>query len=105
MFCNANAELSQTHQSYIELSYLKNPFLMEYDWKHVKQTCWIMFVLLTMVQVALKRQQAAEDAIALGLRAVTTGEPRVALPQGPIVGRPHMTLALTAWDRLMQKSN
>ena len=36
--------------------------------------------------MALKRQQAAEDAIALGLRAVATGDHRVALPQGPIVG-------------------
>ena len=39
-----------------------------------------------VTQVALKRQQAAEDAIALGLRAVATGDHRVALPQGPIVG-------------------
>ena len=37
-------------------------------------------------QVALKRQQAAEDAIALGLRAVTTGDHRGGLPQGPIIG-------------------
>ena len=39
-------------------------------------------------QVALKRQQAAEDAIAIGLRAVATGEPGAGLPQGPIVGLP-----------------
>ena len=41
-------------------------------------------------QVALKRQQAAEDAIALGLRAVATGDHRSALPQGPIVGLVHL---------------
>ena len=40
-------------------------------------------------QVALKRQQAAEDAIALNMRAVTTGEEGPFLPQGPIVGLPH----------------
>jgi hypothetical protein len=39
-------------------------------------------------QVALKRQQAAEDAIALGLRAVSGGELRCSLPQGPILGLP-----------------
>jgi DM DNA binding domain len=39
-------------------------------------------------QVALKRQQAAEDAIALGLRAVSGGEIRCSLPQGPILGLP-----------------
>jgi hypothetical protein len=38
-------------------------------------------------QVALKRQQAAEDAIALGLRAVTASG-RCNLPQGPIMGLP-----------------
>ena len=38
-------------------------------------------------QVALKRQQAAEDAIALGLRAVGSGG-RCNLPQGPILGLP-----------------
>ncbi|XP_049954979.1 doublesex- and mab-3-related transcription factor A2-like [Schistocerca serialis cubense] len=37
-------------------------------------------------QVALKRQQAAEDAIALGLVAVTTGAEYGFLPQGPIFG-------------------
>ncbi|XP_050436429.1 doublesex- and mab-3-related transcription factor A2-like isoform X4 [Adelges cooleyi] len=37
-------------------------------------------------QVALKRQQAAEDAIALGLASVTTGTKYGCLPQGPIFG-------------------
>ena len=40
-------------------------------------------------QVALKRQQAAEDAMVLNMRAVTTGEEGPYLPQGPIVGLPH----------------
>jgi len=37
-------------------------------------------------QVALKRQQAAEDAIALGIRVMATGEQRHFLPAGPILG-------------------
>ncbi|KAJ9601171.1 hypothetical protein L9F63_000691, partial [Diploptera punctata] len=37
-------------------------------------------------QVALKRQQAAEDAIALGLTAVATGTQYGYLPPGPIFG-------------------
>src|SRR5690606_32634495 len=38
-------------------------------------------------QVALKRRQAAEDAIAIGLRAMATGAPVTGyLPQGPIFG-------------------
>ncbi|KAJ6225467.1 hypothetical protein RDWZM_004012 [Blomia tropicalis] len=38
-------------------------------------------------QVALKRRQAAEDAIAIGLRAMATGAPVTTyLPQGPIFG-------------------
>ncbi|KAJ1522088.1 hypothetical protein ONE63_002399 [Megalurothrips usitatus] len=37
-------------------------------------------------QVALKRQQAAEDAIALGLAAVATGTQYGFLPPGPIFG-------------------
>ncbi|CAG0914099.1 unnamed protein product [Notodromas monacha] len=37
-------------------------------------------------QVALKRQQAAEDAIAIGLRAVATGASAGYLPPGPIFG-------------------
>lgn len=39
-------------------------------------------------QVALKRQQAAEDAIALGIRVMATGEHRHYLPAGPILGLP-----------------
>lgn len=39
-----------------------------------------------MPQVALKRQQAAEDAIALGLAAVATGTQYGFLPPGPIFG-------------------
>ena len=40
-------------------------------------------------KVALKRQQATEDAIAMGLRAVATGAPhRGYLPPGPIFGIP-----------------
>ncbi|XP_069675760.1 doublesex- and mab-3-related transcription factor A2-like [Periplaneta americana] len=42
-------------------------------------------------QVALKRQQAAEDAIALGLTAVATGTQYGYLPPGPIFG-----MAITA---------
>lgn len=39
--------------------------------------------------MALKRQQAAEDAIALGLRAVATGSTvQGYLPPGPIFGIP-----------------
>ena len=42
-------------------------------------------------QVALKRQQAAEDAIAIGFRAVATGDNvNHHLPQGPIVGLPRL---------------
>ncbi|XP_057371323.1 doublesex- and mab-3-related transcription factor dmd-4-like [Daphnia carinata] len=37
-------------------------------------------------QVALKRQQATEDAIALGLRSVATGTRMPFLPPGPIFG-------------------
>jgi hypothetical protein len=37
-----------------------------------------------MLQVALKRQQAAEDAIALGLRAMATGRQFGFLPPGPV---------------------
>nr|VCU79645.1 Dmrt93B [Euperipatoides kanangrensis] len=37
-------------------------------------------------QVALKRQQAAEDAIAMGLRAISGGAPYGYLPPGPIFG-------------------
>ena len=40
------------------------------------------------LQVALKRQQAAEDAIALGIRAMATGEHYNYLPPGPILGLP-----------------
>ncbi|XP_042866811.1 doublesex and mab-3 related transcription factor 3, truncated-like isoform X2 [Penaeus japonicus] len=39
-------------------------------------------------QVALKRQQAAEDAIALTLRVAATGTTCPFLPQGPIYGLP-----------------
>jgi hypothetical protein len=46
---------------------------------------------LFSLQVALKRQQAAEDAIALGLTAVATGTQYGYLPPGPIFG-----MAITA---------
>lgn len=36
--------------------------------------------------MALKRQQAAEDAIAIGLRAIATGRNFGYLPPGPIFG-------------------
>ena len=36
----------------------------------------------------MKRQQAAEDAIALGIRAMATGESYNYLPPGPILGLP-----------------
>ncbi|KAL7648655.1 UNVERIFIED_CONTAM: hypothetical protein RMT77_000562 [Armadillidium vulgare] len=39
-------------------------------------------------QVALKRQQAAEDALALSFRVATTGDSNPYLPQGPIFGLP-----------------
>ena len=39
-------------------------------------------------KVALKRQQAAEDAIALNMRTVATGESIHSLPEGPIIGLP-----------------
>ncbi|XP_046391811.1 doublesex- and mab-3-related transcription factor dmd-4 [Ischnura elegans] len=42
-------------------------------------------------QVALKRQQAAEDAIALGLRAMATGQQFGFLPPGPIFAPPAST--------------
>lgn len=46
-----------------------------------------MSFCITLFQVALKRQQATEDAIALGLRAVATGGPLQGyLPPGPIYG-------------------
>ncbi|XP_071445442.1 doublesex- and mab-3-related transcription factor A2-like [Hetaerina americana] len=55
-------------------------------------------------QVALKRQQAAEDAIALGLRAMATGQQFGFLPPGPIFApvlppTPHTPPRLSA-DRL-----
>lgn len=40
------------------------------------------------MKVALKRQQAAEDAIALNMRTVATGESIHSLPEGPIIGLP-----------------
>ena len=40
-------------------------------------------------QVALKRQQAAEDAMVLNMRVEATGDHIPYLPQGPIVGLPH----------------
>ena len=44
-------------------------------------------ILQNYLQVALKRQQAAEDAIALGIRAMATGESSLQfLPPGPIIG-------------------
>ena len=41
-----------------------------------------------LIQVALKRQQAAEDAIALSFRVAATGATLPFLPQGPIFGLP-----------------
>ena len=38
--------------------------------------------------MALKRQQAAEDAIALSFRVAATGATLSYLPQGPIFGLP-----------------
>ena len=40
------------------------------------------------LQVALKRQQAAEDALALNMRSVASGESIHQLPEGPIIGLP-----------------
>lgn len=40
------------------------------------------------LKVALKRQQAAEDAIALSIRNITTGSQRQYLPAGPILELP-----------------
>lgn len=46
-----------------------------------------LFLSMCPSKVALKRQQAAEDAIAIGLRAVATGAPmNTYLPPGPIFG-------------------
>ena len=45
-------------------------------------------MIISYYQVALKRQQAAEDAIALGIRVMATGEHYNYLPQGPILGLP-----------------
>ena len=45
-------------------------------------------ILIIILQVALKRQQAAEDALALNMRSVASGEAMVALPEGPIIGLP-----------------
>jgi hypothetical protein len=42
-------------------------------------------------QVALKRQQAAEDAIALGLRACTTDHGIPIMTQGPLWGSSSIT--------------
>ena len=44
--------------------------------------------ILIILQVALKRQQAAEDALALNMRSVASGEAMVSLPEGPIIGLP-----------------
>ena len=50
---------------------------------------WLLVIWSSaVVQVALKRQQAAEDAIALNMRSVATGEAMHALPEGPIIGLP-----------------
>ncbi|OQR76285.1 doublesex- and mab-3-related transcription factor A2-like [Tropilaelaps mercedesae] len=54
-------------------------------------------------QVALKRQQAAEDAIALGLRAVATGSSLEYLPPGPIFGLPLAANAVSAKKAQMQQ--
>lgn len=43
-------------------------------------------LLCVTIQVALKRQQATEDAIALGLRSVASGTRMPYLPPGPIFG-------------------
>ncbi|KAK6634109.1 hypothetical protein RUM44_004717 [Polyplax serrata] len=51
-------------------------------------------------QVALKRQQAAEDAIALGLATVATGKQFGYLPQGPIFG-----FEITAPENSVRDSN
>ena len=50
------------------------------------RTPFILFLIIW--QVALKRQQAAEDAIALGIRVMATGESYNYLPAGPILGLP-----------------
>ena len=47
-----------------------------------------MSLIIPLVQVALKRQQAAEDALALNMRSVASGEAVHALPEGPIIGLP-----------------
>lgn len=44
------------------------------------------FTALIYSKVALKRQQAAEDTIAIGLAAVATGNQYEYLPPGPIFG-------------------
>ena len=69
----------------------------EHGINHLDMT-WLLFQhrvprnqLHSVLQVALKRQQAAEDAIALGLTAVATGTQYGYLPPGPIFG-----MAITA---------
>ena len=45
-------------------------------------------ITVSTLQVALKRQQAAEDALALNMRSVASGENIQQLPEGPIIGLP-----------------
>lgn len=54
----------------------------------------------------MKRQQATEDAIAIGLRAVATGAPhRGYLPPGPIFGIPVTEPLVTEDDSTGHGSN
>ncbi len=46
----------------------------------------VIKMVFVLFQVALKRQQATEDAIALGLRSVASGTRMPFLPPGPIFG-------------------
>lgn len=48
--------------------------------------CLINHFFITFLKVALKRQQAAEDAIALCMAKVTTGQKINRLPPGKIFG-------------------
>ena len=56
-----------------------------------------MLKRLNYLKVALKRQQAAEDAIALGIRAVRSGENRPpgggGIQEGQIIGLPSFMTA------------
>ena len=66
-----------------QVSILFNTNLVKFDqYGLVKNICfYYQYFALLLFKVALKRQQAAEDAIALGIRVMATGEHYPYLPQ------------------------